>query len=285
MVGMPTSEYLAAYKDEGRGVKEYLLNMPIEAKRNLWRVLDNHVMEGMLLPYDYLNRGCAHSLLRMLEEGLDTISIQYAPWPEKYKLTRRELTGLQMKNDAWNWCFLNLICNGEIDRKCSPKDKVIMPKDLIEVLTNAQIQGKSLITKKPIILLQSNTHEKTSWITPQLLAVTILLLTIACFLLRSPVMDYILLLIQSILGIITIYLICCSNLVCTEWSWLIIPFNPLPLLFWKWRKEWCMYYAIIITIWIISMILWPHTLTDNTYIIIALSILVSYIRMKHSLTR
>ena len=70
MFAIPTDKYLSLYKEDGRGITEYTLNIPIEAKRNLWRVLDQHVAEGPNLPYDYITRGCAHSTLMMLKEGI-----------------------------------------------------------------------------------------------------------------------------------------------------------------------------------------------------------------------
>lgn len=280
MFAIPYEEYLGIYREEGRGVRQYTLNLPIEVKRNLWRVLDNHLMEGINLPYDYIERGCAYSALTILKEGLDTIPIQYGAWPETFSnLTRRELTELQEKDFPWTWFFLNLICNGEIDDECSNEDKTIMPADLVYVLQHASVHGQQLLSDEAIVLLPSNHHPKAHWCSPTMVAVVILLLTLICLFLKSSIMDYVLLAIQSLIGIITVYLIFFSDLVCTEWSWLIIPFNPLPLLLWRWRQKWCLSYAVIIGIWALVMWLWPHTLTDVPFIIIAIALIVSYINI------
>ena len=276
MAAIPYQEYLDMFRPNGREVKEYLLYLPIDVKRNLWRVLDNHLMEGMDLPYDYMKRGCAYSTLKLLMEGMDTLKISFGKWPQKFDLTRRELTEIQMKNVPWTWCFMNLICNGQIDAPCSKIDKVIMPADLIEVLKNATVQGKPLIQNEPVTPLPGNHIVKPCWFTPFVLSILILLLTILCAVYRSRVMDYLLLAVQTILGLITIYLVFFSTLPCTEWSWLIIPFNPLPLIFWKWRQKWCMPYAFVILIWALVMLLWPHHLTDNTYIVLSVALAVSY---------
>lgn len=278
MAAIPYDEYLGTYRAEGRGVKQYILNLPIDAKRNLWKVLDNHMMEGMDLPYDYIKRGCAYSALSMLKEGLDTIRLSYGPWPETFNLTRRELTEIQLKdNYPWTWCFLNLICNGQIDSKCSKEKKVIMPADLIVVLKNASIKGQPLISTEFNQLLPSIHKHNKPFITPTLVSILILLFTVVCAFLRLSIMDYILLSIQTILGIITLYLVFFSNLVCTEWSWLIIPFNPLPLFFWKWRNKWCLPYAIVILLWALVMMVWPHILTDTAYIVLSISIVILYV--------
>jgi len=276
LAAIPYQEYLDMFRPEGRGVKEYTLYLPIEVKRNLWRVLDNHLMEGMDLPFDYMKRGCANSTLKLLMEGMDTLKISFGKWPQKFNMTRRELTEIQMKDVPWTWCFMNLICNGQIDAPCSKIDKVIMPVDLIEVLKDATVQGKPLMQKEPATLLSGNHIVKPCLFTPFVLSILVLLLTILCAVYRSGIMDYTLLAVQTILGLITIYLVFFSSLPCTEWSWLIIPFNPLPLLFWKWRQKWCMPYAFVILIWALVMLLWPHHLTDNTYIVLSVTLAVSY---------
>ena len=276
MAAIPYQDYLDMFRPDGREVKEYNLYLPIEVKRNLWRVLDNHLMEGMDLPYDYMKRGCAYSTLKILMEGMDSLRLEFGPWPETFSLTRRELTEIQMKNVPWTWCFMNLICNGQIDATCSKIEKVIMPADLIEVLKNATVQGKPLMQDLPTTVLPGNHVIKSCLFTPFVLSILILLLTILCAAYKSGIMDYVLLTAQTILGLTTIYLVFFSSLPCTEWSWLIIPFNPLPLIFWKWRQKWCIPYALVMLIWALVMLLWPHHLTDNTYIILSVALAISY---------
>ena len=274
-----TADYLNSFKQEERGVKEYILNMPIEVKRNLWRVCDNHIMEGVNLPYDYINRGCAYSTLRILREGLDTIPIQFGPWPEKFqKLNRRELTALCMKDHPWSWCFMNLISNGSINDDCPMTEKIIMPEDLITVLSKAKVQDNPLLSS-PIQLLPSGPIKQKPWFTPTLLSVIILLLTIVASLFKKNTMDYVLLIIQSIIGFIAVYLMFFSDLVCTESNCLLVPFNPLPLLFWRWRHKWSLPYAIIIATWIVAVLLWTHSLTDTPYILLSLALIVSYVKI------
>jgi hypothetical protein len=63
-------------------------------------------------------------------------------------------------------------------------------------------------------------------------------------------------------------------LAATGWSWLVIPFNPLPALFWKWRRYWALPFACIILIWCIAMageMLWGHVYVEWAHILIALS--------------
>lgn len=280
LAAIPFEDYLQLYRADGRGVKQYRLNLPIAVKQNLWRVLDNHLLEGMNLPYDYIRRGCAHSALQMLKEGLDTLPLQYNEWPESFQhLTRRELVDAELKEHPWTKAFLYVIGNGELDSETSFEDKVILPADLLFVLQHATVQGRQLLSDDAEELLPLLHHPKAHWCTPLVVSLVLLVLTLLCFALKMPFMDYVLLALQTILGLVTAYLIFFSSLVCTEWSWLIVPFNPLPLIFLKWRQKWCLPYAVVISVWVLVMSLWPHTLTDKAYIVLALALIVSYIRI------
>ena len=52
-----TEEYLQQDASEGRGVKSYTLNLPIAVKQNLWKILDEYVMERER-PYDFNTHSC-----------------------------------------------------------------------------------------------------------------------------------------------------------------------------------------------------------------------------------
>lgn len=282
MFAIPYEEYLDGFREEHRGVKEYTLNLPLDVKRNLWRVCDEHVAQGAYLSYDYLKRGCAHSTLMMIEEGLGEIQIEYAPWSERIKNhTRRELTETYVKeNHPWTWFFLNMLSNGSINDRCREEDKVIMPMDLVDVLQEAKVDGIQLLSTDSKQILPSEYHPKANWCSPLLVSIVLLVFTISMILMKlSKYADYLLLMIQSILGMFTIYLVFFSRLVCTESSMLIVPFNILPLLLWRWRRYWCLPYAIIIGIWIVCALCWPYALTDTSYIVISVALMASYINM------
>ncbi len=277
MIAIPPELYFDACREFDRGVRQYTLNLPIEAKRHLWKVLDDHLLKGINLPYDYLHRGCANSVLHSLKDGLKPLQIEYGPWPEEYELTRREIGHYALSSSKWARVFLHLVCGGEIDRKCSNEEKVITPEQLLQVLSTASVNGAPIISSKPEIIVEGTPMQTGKGPSPVLVAVIILIATIICCIFKSSIMDYILLSVQTFLGLITIYLVFFSNLVCTEWNWLIIPFNPLPLIFWKWRRNWALPYAIVLLVWCAFMFFWPHKLTDGSFIIITLSIVLSYI--------
>lgn len=277
LAAVPPEIYLKGYEEQGRGVKEYTLNIPIEDKRNLWRILDNHMMEGMELEFDYIRRGCAHSTLAFLKEGIG--GLQFGQWPAYFEgASRREITYEHLKEYKWTTFLMHFICNGIIDHTdCSNEQKAIIPADLPFILSQATINGVPMMNSEPQEILPNTWQPKKIWFTPMLAALLLLVLTIVCALLKIKAWDYVLLGIQTILGIAAVWLLFFSSLCCTEWSWLIIPFNPLPLIFWKWRRKWALPYAIVLLVWSAFMLLWPHLLTDGAYVLITISFVILYI--------
>ena len=277
LMAVSPEEYLKGYSEQGRGVREYTLNLPIESKRNLWRVLDGHLMEGVDLGFDYIRRGCAYGSLMLIKEGLGGTKIEYGQWPDYFEgASRREIAYEHIKDYKWSAFLLHFLCNGIIDRiDCTNEQKVIIPADLPEVLSKATVDGVPVIDDAGKELLPDTWEAEKGWLSPMLVAIMLLVFTIICAFLRISVMDYMLLGFQTLLGIAAVWLLI-SPLCCTEWSWLLIPFNPLPLIFWKWRRHWALPYAIVLLIWAAFMFLWPHLLTDGAYIIISLSLFCLY---------
>jgi len=72
-------------------------------------------------------------------------------------------------------------------------------------------------------------------------------------------------------------MVCFSNLTAMGWNWLIVPFNLLPLVFWKWRKTWALWFAGLLVLWEVGMIFYPHRLTDPAYLVLVAAYIIFYI--------
>ena len=108
---VPTEEYIAQYVPQGRGVREYVLNLPVRVKQRLWEQMDAR-SEYSPIPYDYMNNGCAVSVLSWLEDAIGKDSLEYGPWPEKFNRSRKEMGGDSIRN-KWNHIFVCTFVTGE----------------------------------------------------------------------------------------------------------------------------------------------------------------------------
>lgn len=278
MTAVPTERVLADYASEGRGITEYVLNIPLEKRKQLWQYLDGKVEEGMNLPYDYVNRSCALMCLRAVSEAVYPDTLSFGVWDERLiKKSRRALLGDQTEDFPWNRLIIYSITGIEADKACSVMDKVVIPSDLIEVLQKTTFNGEPVVLTKNSLVSQAVKVEPAGWFTPMALACILLLLAIiSCFWMQGP-LSIILLALQSVLGIALTYLVVFSALPNTSFSWLIIPFNPLPLFLWHWRKWWLVPFAVICIGWSVVMLTRiGNPLVDNAFIVFVLALAVNY---------
>lgn len=279
---MPTQGYIKEYADEGRGVNEYMLNLPIRVKQRLWQQMDGR-LEYDDIPYDFLNHGCAQSVLSWLEDAIDTDSLVYAEWPEYYDMTRREMVSENV-DSPWAHVFFTIFIAGDSNNPdVSKSAKVVLPEDLVDVLCKAKAYGKPLLNGTPNTLLKQTKEIRYTWFTPDMLAIILLLIAIANVFVRKALLRIPVLVIGSAIGCFVLYLLCFSDLTCTEWNWLIVPLFPLPLFAWKWRKHWALPMAAICIVWSIAMVASPHELEDMALIILAVATAVTYFEIYKSI--
>ena len=276
MVRMKKEDYLAVYIKEGRGVKEYELNLPIDVKRELWRVLDEKTDEGMYLSYDFETRGCAYACVTSINEALGDKKIEYGDWSPRFIRTRREMCNDFGKWDyPWNMMLIMALVGSDVDKILTPEEKLIIPTEVAEVWQNAKVDGVFLLSREAHVLSPSTKEkEQASWFTPTFAALILLLLAIIAFFVNAPYIDWLILVIVTLIGAFFTYLVVFSTLPCTNWNELIIPFNILPAICWKWRKFWALSYAVLIGLWTACVIASPHVLADNSMIVLAIAFIV-----------
>lgn len=280
MFAVPTKEYLKAYANTGRGVTQYQLDLPPEAETRLWKLLDDKVAEGADLPYDFLQRGCAQSILTVLHEAVAPDSIVPGSWPEKYAMTRREFINALLEDAyPWNLFVLNTVCGTAVDWDVPNEERVIVPADLQAFLRGASIKGQPMLTASGKELLPGKAPEQPPLVTPMMVALTLAALAVAGFFLKWRWMVWLFLPFQTLLGLFVTYLVLVSGLPATSWNWLIVPFNPLPAVFWRWRRKWALGFSVLLLVWVASLSLAPHRMTDPAYFVIVAAMATFYLSL------
>ena len=277
LFAIPTQDYCNYYAKEGRGVREYSLNLSPEVETNLWRVMDEHLSVGTTLDFDYYKRGCAITCVKFLKKALGNTKIQYDPSLYEYSPTARELGRKYTENARWVLFYWGFIAGEDVSVPLSGDKQLLMPEDLAQAWQQATINGEPLILGEPKVLVEGQSQQSDGWITPLMAVLLLLLLAIANLFWPRPYFDWAMLAMQSVLGVILIYLMYFSNLCCTSWNWLLIPFNPLPLLFWHWRRYWALPYTLVLVVWVMAMMglaLWGHILVDWSHILLVVACMI-----------
>ena len=281
MTSIPTDKVLADYAREGRGVTEYVLNIPLDKRKQLWQRLDERVAEGMNLPYDYLNRGCALATFRLLCDAVQPDTLSFAPWDETLITHSRYMLLHDILGDfPWNRFIIRTLAGTESDRDCDVKEKVVTRSCLLNVLNTATLNDRPVLNEAPRTLSKPTFRYEAGWFTPMFVAFALLLLSVvSCFWLQHPLSIFFLVL-QSALGILLTYLVIFSSLPVTNFSWLLLPLNPLPLLFWHWRRKWALLYGIGCIVWCMAMLLCSgRRLVDPAHIVLVAAFAVNSIGM------
>ena len=279
MFAIPTKEFLKLYEDLGRSATQYKLNLPPDVKQRLWEILDKQVEDGRCLPYDYIKYCCVQTMLQPLLKAIPPYELKPGPWPEIYKLTRREVLANDLEWCPWTRFFLHTIAGTEVDREVSPYKTVILSRDFVNLLRDATINGQHIIEGDGEVLLPFQKPKKTAIVTPVMAAAGVLVVACVNLLLRTKWIDWSFLIFQSLLGLLISHLVLISHLPATDWNWLIVPFNIIPLVFWKWRHKWALWFAGLLVAWDAFMIFHPHRLTDPAYFVLVAAYIVFYIKV------
>lgn len=287
LVELSSEELIQEYAKEGRGVREYKFNLPPEVEMELWRIYDERVSQGLGLRYDYMSRGCAiaivHSMARAVaaanrQYGKD-YRIEYADWGKEFNRTLREI-GYDFTPEGWLRFMGMTIIGGKADYLDLPyTEKLTLPTELAATWQKATIADKPLLETSAIELLPSVNVYKGDAFTPLHAALFLLLLAIGSLFWKRNYMEWLLLAIQTGFGCLILWLLI-SPLPGSEWYWLIIPFNPLPIIFWKWREKWAIPYAALMLAWCIGMICAPHRLVEYAHIVFIIAFVVAIMKTK-----
>lgn len=269
-VSIPTSDFLQRYSVQSRQVKEYPLSLTIEAKQKLWIILEEKAQKGFNMPYDFIIRGCAYSCLSVIEQAVGEESICYPVSSGKEPTRREALDAFARHSYPWQLLLFHTVVGIDIDRHQNGKDNIMLPCGLIVFLQQTFVDGQPLLSGESCNLLPTYpSHRQT--VTPLMVVILLLLISLLSRFVNLPWWQYVILGLVTVIGTTIVYLVCFTTIPGTQWNQLIVPFNCLPAIAWRWRKYWSRPYAIIIVLWIIAMIAVPQQLTDPAHLILALS--------------
>ena len=274
MFATPTNTYLEDYRDWNRSVHEYELALPPEAEQRLWEIMDNHTTNKISLRHDLNKYGCAITVVRYVKKALAETPIVYAPDEEMEHMTRREIGYRSLENHPWLRLSSMVFTDNKADKNLPIDEKLIIPADLAAVWQQATVEGQPFATYVGDVVEGAPLENTKPWFTPMIVAFLLLLITMCFACTRYLYWDWILLGGQAIYGCVLIFL----WIVMREFGGaayiLLVLFNPLPLMLWKWRRYWALPYAALLTIGIVVLLCLPHMLVDPAFLVLAMAYVV-----------
>jgi hypothetical protein len=282
LIVVPTQEYV---EEEFRGVREYKMYLPPKVETELWRILDENTAKGYERPYDCVAGSCAQMVYQYIMSAIaaadmkDSVSTRWLGEPEH---TMHELMNIYAKDAPWQLCLINsLLGSSYVDNVQMSNDrKILFPEQLLALWHNTTFCGKPILSEEAEVHTTSEIMT-APMVTPFRIAMVLLLLALCSFatLFCGKIVwikefgngiDYSLLGLQTLAGIFMMVMMWIAYLPFPQahWNWLLVPFNILPAICWKWRMYWALPYAIVLAIWCVVMLFVPHMLVDATHIVL-----------------
>ena len=286
IIAVPTIKYVDGYKKEGRGIKQYELNFSTHEKQELWRALDNDYIDEQFRKYNLIENNCSSILFATILNAPIDRNVEFGKLPEHFNLKNGQIVRHDAHLSPWTQ-FLDITFLGiESDNYCGIINK-ISPESFGPVIKSIHLVDEtgtkmSLFKSEKEILPVKLVVEPTKW-SPTLIFAFLLALVVVFTILNSmgkckkfgKWLDAVLLLLQTIIGLMLIYTSFVSGLFGKHWNWYLIPFNPLPLIIWLlWhkRKEFYkvyLFYTAVLVLFILATPLseqldLPHQLITAT---------------------
>ena len=294
-LAIETADYVKNYKEEGRGIQQYELNLTTHQKQELWRYLDEDMVAGQHRKFDFIRNNCASMAMIAIQMKMWKEPIVVKKWPEHYKLINGDGLMFLTRNVPWLQIALMTILGSEADVYWDNEHR-ISPELIIEALSNAVIQSEDgserpALTGNHKILSEQTLFPKPVPVTP-IWAFTILL-ALVCIMtalewwlkwrMPAKVLDILLMVFQTMAGLLLLYMTVVTCMFGLHWNWCLLMLNPLPFLLWLFfrkrngfQKVYAFYAVILllfisVTPLITTQIITAHRLLAASFLVRCLS--------------
>ena len=282
----PTPEYLDYYRQQGRGVTEYELNMTPQEKLELWKIVDDEIAKGFTHEYGYMHSQCTSMIVCVVNRALAT-RIKYNDLPKALEGSFRELMISASENYPWSRFFWQTIMGPEGD-ETDPLAHKLIPQMLPVAWAKATVGSENRrLIKNPgtkIVQVVVNAEASNCWLSP-LTAFTLLLVFVLLVSFfewtkgwrKLPnIVDVILLVFHTLVSLFLTWLVIFSSQEGTSWNWYLIAFNPLPLLLWLllpgYRVWVCRCFLLVLLVSVALMPFIPQLDLPQTLIVASIAV-------------
>lgn len=265
-VAVPTKEFLSTYKEKGRGVTQYELNLTLHEKQELWRALDNDMVDGAHRKFNLLKNNCAAMVLTKIESILFNEQLDFGRMPEQMYYKNGDYLKWNVQGYSWALFLFSSFVGTEADTDWTYEQK-LSPELVVPVLKGATIVNHADGSRRLVLIGQTKqllpvTHvPQASKLTPTIAFLLLLLFAIAITIAQwrgkwsraAHVFDTVLFVLQTLIGLFLVYVTAVAGLFGYHWNWLLIPFNPLPFILWLclrkrpiYNKVWPLYTLVLV---------------------------------------
>lgn len=270
-VAHETADYLKRCRDEGRGVTQWTLNLNPMQKQELWRRLDDNLVEGMSQLFDFSFHNCTSMSFTAVGSQLQGERLVVKAWPEVMCQSVRDMYADYSRTAQWLQLGLMTIMGTEVDDSKS-MELYILPEVVGDVLRQSVFVStdgteRPALLGEPMQLLPQIYVARPTWLSPVKTFLFLLVLVVVVtfgewrfgWRRAARVLDAVLLTAQALAGIALLYFVLVSCIFGLHWNWCLIIFNPLPLLLWllgrrhRWVSQLWLAYAVVLLLFAVVL--------------------------------
>lgn len=242
---VPYALFYDTYVKEGRGIDEQQLNLsPAESRRLVDALSRNLLPENATYRYNFFYDNCTTRAIDMIERAVEGNIV----WPQaEAGKTLRNIVDQYSEVSPWNKLGQDLLLGAEADAPADRKAQGFAPlyaERFVEKAVVVSPDGaRRRLAEPKRVLLPAQTGKTAKGLTPMwafgiLFVITLIITTYewrkGC---HYWAFDALLLLAQGLAGLAVFLLFCFSTHPTVGSNWLIILFNPLPLLYLPWYMK------------------------------------------------
>lgn len=229
------NDFCIEYAARGSSVKESFLNFSQNEKQALWEYLNwNLLPQNRIYRYNFIFNNCATKIRDAIEESADS-RISYHRLKEE-PLTFRQAIAFYTTTAEWSKFGFDICLGAGTDRKATTRELMFLPEFMDEAFCNAEIgHGKPLINEHTEIVKATAEH-KAALLSPIIVCWILfgIILALSSFEYIGNIklgwLDIILFSINSIAGLIILYLMFFSEHPFTTANFNALWLNPLFLI-------------------------------------------------------
>lgn len=243
-VYIPYSDYYELACEEGRRMEECQVNLQLNERKELWRVLDEEVLRGAYRHFNLLRNNCMSMVLSKLDLSLSGAG-EHIEWGDQEEIMKDcdgDYYRHAVSRSPWTEFVLTCVIGSDYGIH-SPIEQRIIPVNALEVMKRASIVNDSTGATRPLLAgspkatsvgtVDSAQNPFTPYIAFLILLAVTAVITIIQWKWKlnrlGTIFDYILFSLQALAGIVIIMMFFWSETFHPSWNWHIISFLPLPL--------------------------------------------------------
>ncbi|NDV65572.1 DUF4105 domain-containing protein [Bacteroides sp. 224] len=246
-------DFKREYAFHGRGIIQQTLNLTLEEKEELYRLLiDNYRPENRIYRYSFFYDNCSTRPRDKIEQVISKQQeqLKYNNPPRKIGRTFRSIVHRHTKGYEWEQFGMDFCIGADADQPIQYYEEMFAPFLLETIFDEAHItdskgDSRALISEKQVLLEQEEHQVPSKFFTPMrvflLLFIIVAAATIYGIKKRKSLwgIDLILFTAAGLAGSIIFFLMFFSEHPAVDSNFLIIVFHPLHLLLLPWvlRKE------------------------------------------------